>query len=76
MYMYYKNNVIIKFAGIDSIEDAENIRILLEDKAEDAIELPQAFLCSLADRLPSIHYNGYYLGKVNDVMKTAVMMYM
>ncbi|HHU69759.1 MAG TPA: 16S rRNA processing protein RimM [Thermoanaerobacterales bacterium] len=69
---YHKNNVIIKFAGIDSIEDAENIKdFYLKIKREDAIELPPGhfFIFELIG-CQVFTIDGYYLGKVNDVMKT------
>ncbi len=69
---YHKNNVIIKFVGLDSIEDTEDIKkCYLKIKREDAIELPPGhfFIFELIGcRVFTI--DGNYLGRINDILET------
>lgn len=69
---YHKNNIIIKFAGIDSIEDAQNIRnCYIKINREEAIELPPGhfFIFELIG-CQVFTVDGNYLGRINDILKT------
>ncbi|NLY43803.1 MAG: 16S rRNA processing protein RimM [Clostridiaceae bacterium] len=69
---YQKNNLIIKFDGIDSIDDAQKFRdkMLLIDR-EMAVPLPKDtyFICDLIGMEVRTH-TGEILGNINDVFKT------
>lgn len=69
---YHKNFVILKFKGIDSINDAEKYKdkyILV--KREDAVKLPEGsyFVCDIIG-LDVFDINNVYWGKVEDVIST------
>lgn len=69
---YHKNFVLVKFKGIDSINDAEKLKntYILVDR-ENAIKLPEGsyFVCDLID-LDVVDTNGGHLGKLADVIST------
>ena len=69
---YFKNLVIVKFRGLDRIEDVERLRKkdLLVSR-EDAIELGENefFICDVIG-LTAVTDEGRELGVVSDVMET------
>lgn len=69
---YQKNNIIIKFDGIDSMNDAEKIKnkMLLIDR-DRAVPLPKDtyFICDLIGLEVRTH-TGDVLGNITDVFKT------
>lgn len=69
---YHKNMVLIKFKGIDNIEDAEQLRNLyIEVDRENAIELQKGeyFIADLLG-LNVITEEGAILGKLDDIFNT------
>lgn len=69
---YHKNFVLIKFKGIDNMNDAEKLKntYILVDR-ENAIKLPEGsyFICDLID-IDVFDVNGENLGKVADILST------
>lgn len=69
---YHKNFVLMKFKGIDSMNDAEKLKntYILVDR-ENAIKLPEGsyFVCDLIG-LDVVDVNGEAIGKVADVLST------
>lgn len=69
---YHKNFVLMKFKGIDSMNDAEKLKntYILVDR-ENAIKLPEGsyFVCDLIG-LDVVDVNGEVIGKVADVLST------
>lgn len=69
---YQKNFVIVKFTGIESINDAEKYKntYMLVDR-ENAVKLPEGsyFVCDIIG-LDVFDANGGYLGKIDDVLTT------
>lgn len=69
---YHKNMVLIKFKGIDKVEDAEQLRnSYLEVDRENAIELQEGeyFIADLLG-LNVITEEGETLGKLDDIFNT------
>ncbi|HHY13442.1 MAG TPA: 16S rRNA processing protein RimM [Thermoanaerobacterales bacterium] len=69
---YHKNCIIIKLAGIDSIEDAKGInKCYMKVKLDDAIELPHGhyFIFELINCKVFTH-EGIYLGKIIEILET------
>ena len=69
---YHKNMVLIKFKGIDRVEDAELLRnSYLEVDRENAIELKEGeyFIADLLG-LKVLNENGEELGKLEDIFNT------
>lgn len=69
---YHKNFVLVKFKGIDSMNDAEKLKntyVLIDRK--DAVKLPENsyFIADLID-LNVYDENNVYLGKIQDVIST------
>lgn len=69
---FHKNLVLVKFKGIDSINEAEKYKntYMLIDR-ENAVKLPEGsyFICDMIGvRVYSI--DGSCLGKINDIMTT------
>ncbi|MBZ4646232.1 MAG: rRNA processing protein RimM [Petroclostridium sp.] len=69
---YQKNNVIIKFEGINSMNDAEKLKnLMLIIDRDMAVELPENtyFICDLIGMEVKTH-EGELLGKIQDVFPT------
>lgn len=69
---YHKNQVILKFKGCDSIDEAETLRnMYLLVKREDLGELPEGVFY-IADLIGLDVYTdeGEFLGKVDDIYST------
>lgn len=69
---HYKGLVIIKFKGIDSIDDAEKYRntYILVDR-ENAVKLPEGsyFICDMIG-LDVFDIGGALIGRIDDVLTT------
>ncbi|CAG9363701.1 16S rRNA processing protein RimM [Clostridium perfringens] len=69
---YFKDKVILKLEGINSIEEAEKLkRIYLEIEREDAIELEEDeyFIVDLVG-CTVVDTEGFEYGKIKDVIQT------
>ena len=69
---YFKNLVLLKLKGIDTIEDAEKMKnLILKIHRKDAVKLPEGsyFVCDLIGcEVKDI--NGVFLGKLEDILQT------
>ncbi|WHH59424.1 ribosome maturation factor RimM [Petroclostridium sp. X23] len=69
---YQKNNIILKFRHVNTIDDAEKLKnkMLLIDR-DKAVKLPENryFICDLIG-LEVKTQEGQYLGKISDVIST------
>ena len=69
---YYKNMVVLKFKGIDTIEEAEKLKgLYLKIQRKDAVKLPKNtyFIADLIG-LDVYSIDGKHLGKVDDIFPT------
>lgn len=69
---YHKNFVLIKFNGVDNMDDAEKLKdnYLLVDR-KNAIKLPEGryFVCDIIG-MSVYDIDGGYLGKISDIIST------